>query len=100
MVVRGQRAHFASTATAFNCLVAAFSSVPPVESGIVCVKSAIETGRRARFWVEDQRADKRRRVISVASKDIRSVGEVLRKRHAKIVYLMELRIRPRDDGGV
>src|SRR6266404_9589394 len=94
-----QRVRYHFTAAAFDRLVAAFARVAAVESGIVSVKSALKTGRRPRFRIEDQRADKCRRVISVASKDVRSVGQILRQRHAKIVYLMELRIRACEDGG-
>ena len=88
------------TAAAFNCLVSIFSRAPTVKSGIVGVKPAFETGGRPRSRVEHQRADKRRRVISVASKNVRSIRQVLRQRHAEIVHLMKLRIRARKNGGV
>src|ERR1700719_1157216 len=39
-------------------------------------------------------------MISVAAKDVRSIGQILGQRHAKIVYLMELRIRARENGGM
>src|SRR6266403_6290175 len=87
-------------AAAFNRLVTVFSLAPSVEAGIVEVKSALKTGSRPCSWAEDQRADKRRGVISVTSKDVRSVGQILRERHTEIIHLVELRIRACEDGGM
>src|ERR1700674_390134 len=95
-----QRVRYDFAAAAFNCLVSVFSRAPTVEARIVDVKSTLKAGGRPRFWVEDQRADKRRRMISAAAKDVRSIWQVLGQRHAKIVYLMELGIRAREDGGM
>src|ERR1700719_1335300 len=87
---QGSPYHLASTT--FNCLVPVFTLAPAMEAGIVGVKSTIKTGSGARRWIEDQRPDKRRRMVSVASKNIRSIREVLRQGHREIVYLVKLRI--------
>src|SRR6266852_8388765 len=96
----GQRVRHHLTTAAFDGMVTVFSRAPPVETSIVGVKSAVKTRGRPRSRIEDQRADKRRCVISIASKDIGSVGQVLGERHSEIVYLVELWIRARQDGGV
>ena len=51
-------------AAAFDGLVTVFSLVPPVEAGIVGVESTLKAGGRPCLRIEDQRADKRRRMIS------------------------------------
>src|SRR5437588_11531439 len=95
---QGSPYHLASTT--FDCLVAVFSLVPAMEAGIVGVESTIKAGSGARRRVEDQRSDKRRRVIPVASENIRSIREVLRQGHCEIIDLVKLRIRSRQDCGM
>src|SRR6202521_379169 len=92
------RHHFA--APALRRVVAIFSRVPRAEAGVVGIKSPVETGSEPCGWVKDDRADKCRGVISVGSQDFRSIGQLLRQWDLEIGYLVELRVRSGEDGGV
>src|ERR1700675_3331273 len=87
-------------APALRRAVAIFSRVPGAETGVVGIKSPVETGSEPCGWVKDDRADKCRGVISVGSQDFRSVGQLLRQRDLEIGYLVKLRICTGENGGV
>src|ERR1700675_2996534 len=96
----GQRMRHHFAAPALRRVVAIFSRVPGAETGVVGIKSPVETGSEPCGWVKDDRADKCSGVISVGSQDFRSIGQLLRQRDLEISYLIKLRICACENGGM
>src|ERR1017187_6014464 len=87
-------------AGALNGVVAALlTHILGVEIGVVRVEAALETGGPA-FRVKSQRAQECRSVISMASQNLGSIGQILGQHHREINRSVELGIRPRENGRV
>src|ERR1700746_3206407 len=83
-----------------NRLVAIHSAPAQMKSGVIHVKSAIKTWSRAVQRIENQRPDKSSRMIPMLMQDVRQIGKPGRERNAKIVDVIELRVRSREYGRV
>ena len=77
------RHHFISAA--LDGAVAIFSRAFVVETGIVGLKPAVEARGVGFIRVKDDRANKRRRPVSVRSQDFRSVGQI-RRQGAGVIF--------------
>src|SRR5580704_11956530 len=96
----GQRMGHDFISAAQYGLVAILARAFVVETGIVLVKPAVKAGSVGWFRLQDNRADKCRRVIPASMQDGRTVREIRRQRCFHVIYLMELWIRARENGSV
>ena len=71
-----------------------------VKAGIVGVKSPVKADAESLARVENNGANEGRCVISVGLQNCGRIRQVFQKRHLEIRYLVELRIRTGEDGGM
>ena len=86
--------------TALRRMVTISSRRHYAEAGVVGVKPPVKAGNAPRHWVENQRTDKSCGVISVRVQDCGCIRQGGRQRHAEVVHLVKLGVRPRQDGRV
>jgi len=92
-----ERVRYYFTPAALDGLIPALAWMPPAKARVEGVKSTIKTGSRPGSRVEYKRTNKRCRMVSPRSKNVRSERNVRRQRNSKIIDLMKLRIRPRKN---
>ncbi len=95
-----QRMGYNSPSSALDGAVAILSGSVVVEAGIVEIKAAVEARSVGRLWLENDGTDECRRVITVLTQNLGTVGEILGERRLHVVYLVELRIGSGQDRGV
>src|SRR5215471_1232954 len=88
------------TPTTFNRFVSALPRTASVKTSIKGIEPPLKTGRGACVWIEDERADKCRRVVAMLFEDRRSIRNVLSQRHSEIVDLVKLGVGASQNGCV
>ena len=87
-----QRAAHDLVAAPLDALVAILARLTQMESRVVRVEAAIESGRGARARIENERSDERGGAIAGAAQDVRQVRDARGERRAEVADVMERRI--------